>query len=357
MSASETSISSKPQCRITATTTIAPPTITSTRPGSSPGLCRRCAIGSVASVRNTSSAAARVSRKWWMRVARRRVDAELDRGQRPHRSRRPDRASWRVRTRREPRGRRRRGGRARPTPPGSAPRASADRECRNCSVRRTQPMSIEISPSGSSVPTMNSVEPPPTSTTRYGSGSVEAGGRAEELEPRLLVAREQLGPHAEQLLGRVEELVAVRRVARRARRRRAHALDAEVVDRRAGTRAAPRACARSRRDAASRSRSTPWPRRVIRVRRSIGHELGVAARAVDVGDEQPRRVGADVDGGDARHCRCSSHPATRRDRRRRRGCTRSARAGTSRRGASRRRRRADAARRGRRRARRRVRRA
>ena len=82
-----------PSAACTATTTIAPPTITSTRPGSSPGLWRRRAIGSVASVRNTSSAAARVSRKWWMRSLSDGVDAELDRGHRPHRARGPDRAS------------------------------------------------------------------------------------------------------------------------------------------------------------------------------------------------------------------------------------------------------------------------
>ena len=72
------------------TTTITPPTITSTRPGSRPGLCRRCAIGSVASVRKISSAAARDRRKWWMRSLSRRVDAELDRAHRPHRARRAD---------------------------------------------------------------------------------------------------------------------------------------------------------------------------------------------------------------------------------------------------------------------------
>ena len=42
MSASDTSTSSKPSTRRTLTSTIAPPTITSTRPGSSPGLCARC---------------------------------------------------------------------------------------------------------------------------------------------------------------------------------------------------------------------------------------------------------------------------------------------------------------------------
>ena len=59
--------SSKPNVRSTETRITAPPTITSTRPGSRPGLWRRSAAGSVARVRKTSSAAAFVSRKWWTR--------------------------------------------------------------------------------------------------------------------------------------------------------------------------------------------------------------------------------------------------------------------------------------------------
>ena len=100
-----------------------------------------------------------------------------------------------------------------------------------------------------------------------------------------------------------------------------------------------------------RSRSTPWPRRVICVRRSIDDELGIGTAAVDVGDEQPGRVGAHVDRGNSRHCRFSSHPTDRPDRRRPRGDRRDARAGTSRPGPCRRLRRSDGARRGRVRAR------
>ena len=92
-------------------------------------------------------------------------------------------------------------------------------------------MSTETEPVGlGPVPTMNSVEPPPTSTTRYGAGLGQARGRAEELEPGLLLAASSSGRTPSDLLGGVEEVVAVRRVARRAGRRRAHALDAEVVD-------------------------------------------------------------------------------------------------------------------------------
>ncbi len=39
-------------------------------------------------------------------------------------------------------------------------------ECRNCSVMRTHPMSSDTRPVGASVPSTNSVEPPPMSTTR-----------------------------------------------------------------------------------------------------------------------------------------------------------------------------------------------
>src|SRR5690606_30002540 len=67
MPPSDTIISSKPNRRKTATSTQQPPTMTSARAGSSPGLWTRSASASVASVRNTSSAASRVSRKWWMR--------------------------------------------------------------------------------------------------------------------------------------------------------------------------------------------------------------------------------------------------------------------------------------------------
>ena len=102
----------------------------------------------------------------------------------------------------------------------------ADRAWRNCSVSRTQPMSIDISPSGASVPTMNSVEPPPTSNDEVRPGL----GRARRSRPgtssaRLFLAGEQLGSDAEHAASAgVEEVVAVRRVTRRAGRRRAHAL-------------------------------------------------------------------------------------------------------------------------------------
>ena len=73
----------------------------------------------------------------------------------------------------------------------------------------------------------------------------------------------------------------------------------------------------------------------MRIRRSSGDDLGVAwRRAVDLGDEQAHRVGADVDRRDPGH---GDHrrevgvgSSGRRGRRRRRAGTRSGRAGTSR---------------------------
>ena len=255
MSASDTSISSKPKCRITdddhdhaADDHVDPARF---EPGVVAALRDRLGRERAEHLLGRGARQPEVVDA----LALGRVDAELDRGHRPHRARGPDQR-LRVARRRAPRGRRRRGGRARPTRPGSAPRRVGGSECRYCSVSRTQPMSTEISPSGSSVPTMNSVEPPPTSTTRYGSGSVEAGGRAEELE-RAPLPRPQSssGRTPSSCLGRVEELVAVRRVARRARRGHAHALDAE--SRRSRSRYSREhrdACARSRRDASRRAR-------------------------------------------------------------------------------------------------------
>ena len=122
-------------------------------------------------------------------------------------------------------------------------------------------------------PYENSVEPPPMSTTRNGPRRrVELGGGAEEREPRLLLAREQLGRDADRLLGRVEEVVAVGGVARGRRGRHAHPLDAEAVDDARGTRGARSPCGRSRPGRARPLASTPAPRRVMRISRSMGRQ-------------------------------------------------------------------------------------
>ena len=67
MSDSDTIISSNPNRRKMATSTQHPPTITSARASSSPGLWMRSARDSVANVRKTSSAASCERWKWWMR--------------------------------------------------------------------------------------------------------------------------------------------------------------------------------------------------------------------------------------------------------------------------------------------------
>ena len=88
-SASDTTNSSRPKKRRISTTAQAPPTITSARSGSRPGLWTRSASASVTSVRYTSSAAARSSTKWWMRVPVVGGEAELDRRERLERPGQP----------------------------------------------------------------------------------------------------------------------------------------------------------------------------------------------------------------------------------------------------------------------------
>src|SRR4029079_9248851 len=84
----------------------------------------------------------------------------------------------------------------------------------NFSVRRTQPMSTESTPSGSAVPNANSVEPPPMSTTRKwlsaipaaevddengAVGGIERGRRAPEGEASFVVAGQQFGADTDRL--------------------------------------------------------------------------------------------------------------------------------------------------------------
>ena len=94
--------------------------------------------------------------------------------------------------------------------------------------------------------------------------------------------------------------------------------------------------------ASARVRSTPWPRRVMRMRRSRGTSLASRGDgAVDLGDEQAHRVRPDVDRRDPAHrpplarglgksaTRAAPRSSGRPGRRRRRAGTRSGRAGTS----------------------------
>ena len=79
-------------------------------------------------------------------------------------------------------------------------------------MSRTQPMSTEIRPVGclGAHDELGRAAADVHDEVRLGLG--EPDGRAVELEARFLVAADQLGPNSEQLLGRVEEVVAVRRV-------------------------------------------------------------------------------------------------------------------------------------------------
>src|SRR5262245_8396967 len=131
-------------------------------------------------------------------------------------------------------------------------------------------------------------------------GLSEAGGRAGELESRFLFARDELRAHAQRHLCRTEEVLAIVRVARCTRRGRADALDVEFVD-----------------DASvllqyrQRARDGIWMQlpgavdalaetRDARAAIEL-HQLPVALISTQLGDEQTRGVGADVDGRDARH--------------------------------------------------------
>ena len=197
------------------TSTTAPPTITSTRPGSRPGLCARCSAVSVASVRNTSSAAARVRQKWWIFSG--------------SYSGSPSSIAATVVT--VP---------ARPTSvaasaaPGIDARHVGD-EVAHGGDRVRQLLGrgrigleellgdahashVERHETGGRVGAEHELGGATTDVDdEVGRGRVEVGGGAEERQRGLLLAREQLGGDAERVVRGGEEVVAVRRVARRAR--------------------------------------------------------------------------------------------------------------------------------------------
>ena len=90
---------------------------------------------------------------------------------------------------------------------------------------RTHPTSTDIEPSGAvgADDELGRAAADVDDEVRRVAGTVELGGRAEERERGLLVTGEQLELGAEDLRRRPEEVVAVGRVARRARRGRADA--------------------------------------------------------------------------------------------------------------------------------------
>ena len=167
---------------------------------------------------------------------------------------------------------------------------------RSCARSRCRP---SARPRRRPSPRTNSVEPPPMSTTRYGPATPwarESPRRAGERQRRLLVTGDDLGRRR-----RVLEA--------RARRRRTSAAFARVAGRRGGDEA-HRARRPSSRHASAYSRVTAKralhaPRgrcaRCGRRRGRAGRSPSAAGRRrarpcrVDVGDEQPDRVGAAVD--------------------------------------------------------------
>ncbi len=289
---------------MTPTTTIAPPTITSTRPGSSPGL--------------STPLGDRLGREHpehllggGPREAETVDPIAAARDPRRARSRRASTPCRRCRRASSP------GGGARHQTVDVGEMIADDRdglaqllgfgriavqellgETHAADVDRAQPFGLVAARDelrGAAADVHHEVRP------RFG----ETGGGAEVFEPGLVLAGEQLRTDAEHLLRRPEEIVAVLRVARCARRGRPHLLDRQLVDGAAVPARARRRCARSRPGCNVRSRSTPCPSRVIWVRRSTGRSS--ASRPVPSTSATSRRVRvrADVDAGDPRHRRCS----------------------------------------------------
>ena len=205
-------------------------------------------------------------------------------------------------------------------------------EWRNCSVSRTQPMSTEHRPSGLSVAddelgrTAADVDDEVRRRVRCRLAVAPRNSSRASSSPR--AARAATPQH---LLGRVEELVAVARVARRARRRRADAFHAEIrYDCAVLAQHRQRALDRVGMQRRGHDRR-PGPSRVIRVRRSTVTSL--ASRPRPSTSATSRRV--ELVPMSTAATRVISQvlldPTHRPGRRHPRGGTRGARAGTSRR--------------------------
>ena len=131
-------------------------------------------------------------------------------------------------------------------------------------------------------------------------------GRAVVGEPRLLVAGHDVEVDAEPRRDAGSERVAVRHVAGRRRRDESHRVDLSATD--LGGVVVEHANVRSSASAANTPvRSTSWPSRTISVARTTS--TARCAVAVEVGDQQAKRVGPAVDRGDPGHVRSSWEPA------------------------------------------------
>ena len=255
MSDSDTSSSSNAQWRITDTTTITPPTITSTRPSSRPGLCRRRAIGSVASVRKMSSAASRLRRRWLMRSLSLASTPSSIARHRPHRARGADQRLGA------------RGARHRAVDVGEVVAHDRHRDAQLLGARRIRVQHLLGQAHAADV----------DRDQAFGLGHADG-----ELRRAAAHVDDQKGRRLGQARGRAEELEAApprrrsatpaaRRAAPRPARRSLHGSTRRATRwsrrparaprrsprSRRGIRAARRACARSLRDRAGASRSRP----------------------------------------------------------------------------------------------------
>ena len=203
--------------------------------------------------------------------------------------------------------------------------ASGGSPWRNSSVRRTDPTSIEVTPRSSSSPSMNSVEPPPMSTTTRCSPA--DGRRRTAVGELALLARPLISS------GRTPSACSAGRRTHRgcSRRgwrwspRRCTRLTSWAPERLAVVGAAAPRCGRRPAGASMPVPSTPSPSRVRPISR--GELVAVA-----VDDQQVGRVRTDVDRGDVHDGRpgfdACRRPSVRPGRRRPPGTRRSGRAGT-----------------------------
>ena len=174
-------------------------------------------------------------------------------------------------------------------------------------------MSIEIRPSGFSLPTMNSVEPPPTSTTRYGVGSCKPA-----VAPRNDSAASS---SPESSSGRTPRSASVAGSKKSSRLRASRDALVAVSPHPRGTESfddlpvlaqhRDRALDRvgSQRAIGVDARAQSGDAHLALDRRGIR----VGTVPVDVGDEQAGGVGTDVDGGDAASSGCLLFGETVRD--------------------------------------------
>ena len=183
MSASETRQVTRPSLRITSARIMAPPTMTSSRPGTIPGRPSRAARSSVARARYQCSTSSAVSTEWWMRS--RSYSA------RPCCS---DESVVTVPASPTSLGLSAKRGCSTTARSSSSPTiASAAASSatvggsswRNRSATRTQPSCSETAASSGSSgpsPATSSVEPPPMSSTREGPPSPSRSARAPAIE-------------------------------------------------------------------------------------------------------------------------------------------------------------------------------